>query len=716
MARITEVALNGFKAQRSADRLSGLDLFTGANGIGKSARLEAASLAVLGYVPGRGRKADDTMALAMGDTMSVGLTLGDGFSCVRSFERKTSTHRRTGETTVKITETVTVSPSAGEANDTERKARIAAELGSFGIHLDFSEFLALSPAKRREFLYGLVSGAEEWTRARVEELLRRRLLTGELQENNPDAYSVMGETIDEALDEWKDGLTVQDGVTAMLEWVKVEASYWNSRRRDAEGAVRQLAELKNQLNATDRDIAERKGTLENMREELTSVTAEIARAQEIKASWDARQRRLESLRQELERLEQTQGCDTRELEDRFAAEVESLTAQIVEPRMDDGDEFEVTAAELRAQIEAANKEREEARRARATAAAAVETLRRAAETASSAGGLCVINKLIKCDKDFTPFVAHVKARAAEQSVLKEEASRREQAIATQLVSLLEAERALKDAETNRLRAISERQRENERLRKAIVQLENEKNSVIRTVEKEAARRSALADEIVRLENEPVRPVPETDILEKQVAGLRAQIAEMQAAVEEQEKARVTLTSMQGAMLETGQAEYKHNAAKNIQEALGPHGVQGELLKAGLEPLRAEIDGNLKAFGISNEFAFLTQSDRGAETFDFGWQAGDTFVSYDALSTGQRILVLVAMLTALLNRACPPVRLLTIDNIENLDSGNRRSLLEGLAALHADGKLDNVLAAGVIEDEPPTGWTVHRMDAAGEEAA
>ena len=371
---------------------------------------------------------------------------------------------------------------------------------------------------------------------------------------------------------------------------------------------------------------------------------------------------------------------------------------------------------MKGSVEAANKEREEARRARATAAAAVETLRRAAETASSAGGLCVINKLIKCDKDFTPFVAHVKARAAEQSVLKEEASRREQAIATQLVSLLEAERALKDAETNRLRAISERQRENERLRKAIVQLENEKNSVIRTVEKEAARRSALADEIVRLENEPVRPVPETDILEKQVAGLRAQIAEMQAAVEEQEKARVTLTSMQGAMLETGQAEYKHNAAKNIQEALGPHGAQGELLKAGLEPLRAEIDGNLKAFGISNEFAFLTQSDRGAETFDFGWQAGDTFVSYDALSTGQRILVLVAMLTALLNRACPPVRLLTIDNIENLDSGNRRSLLEGLAALHADGKLDNVLAAGVIEDEPPTGWTVHRMDAAGEEAA
>lgn len=712
MARITEVGLFGFKGQHATERLSGLDLFTGANGIGKSARLEAASLAILGYVPGRGRKADDTMALAAGDAMSVGLTLDSGFNCLRSFDRKTSTHRRTGESTVKITETVTASPSAGEANDTERKTRIAAELGSFGIHLDFAEFLGLSPAKRREFLYSLVSGAEEWTRGRVEELLRRRLLTDELLRNNPEAHSAMEGTIDEALGEWKDGLTVQDGVTAMLEWAKAQASYWNSKRRDAEGAVRQLAELKNQLSATDRDIIERKATLESMREELTSATAEIARAQEIRASWDIRQKRLAALREELAQLEGICYPDTSET----GREIERLGALIKEPEIDDGGKSDVEIAAISARIEEANRELAEAQRTRVAAATEAETMRRAAETASSVGGLCVVSKLIRCDKDFTPFIEHMATKADERQAAAFDASQAEAAITTQLKAFREHERVLKEAETARLRAISARQHENERLRKAIAQLENEKSSAIRTVEKEAARREALAEDIERLENEPVRAVPETDILEKQVAGLRAQIAEMQLATEEQEKARVTLTNMQGAMIETGQSEHKYNAARNIQEELGPHGVQGELLKAGLEPLREEIDGNLKAFGISNEFAFLTQSDRGAETFDFGWLTGDTFVSYDALSTGQRILVLVAMLTALLNRACPPVRLLTIDNIENLDSLNRHALLAGLAALHVDGKLDNVLAAGVIEDEPPTGWTVHRMDAAGEEAA
>ncbi len=79
MAKITKLELDGFKAQQSLENLSGLDLFIGPNGTGKSARLEAASLAILGYVPGRGKKADDTMALAAGDQISVGLELDNGF-------------------------------------------------------------------------------------------------------------------------------------------------------------------------------------------------------------------------------------------------------------------------------------------------------------------------------------------------------------------------------------------------------------------------------------------------------------------------------------------------------------------------------------------------------------------------------------------------------------------------------------------------------------
>lgn len=712
MAKITKLELDGFKAQQSLENLSGLDLFIGPNGTGKSARLEAASLAILGYVPGRGKKADDTMALAAGDQISVGLELDNGFGCARMFERRTSTNRRTGEPTVRITESVTVSPAMGETNDTQRKARIDQELGSFGIHLDFAEFLAMSAAKRREFLYGLVSGTDEWTKVRVADLLRERLLTNELQANNPEAYAIMEETIGEALNEWKDGLTVQDGVTAMLEWAKTQASYWNAKRRDAEGAVRQLAELKNQLNATDRDIAERKEALEKLREELTKSTAEIARAEEIKTTWQSRQKRLESLKQDLAKLTDVEPPDTYSVNQ----QIERLIAQVVEPQMDDGTALDAQLEVIAGEIELVSQELSSARQAMDQASVEAKTLLRAAETASTTGGLCVINRMIKCDKDFTPFVVYVKEQAEEHQATATTAKQRINELTDKLKSLRANERELKATAAARLRAISEHQRKNEHLRKEIAKLENEKNQQIRAAEKEAARREAIAEEIKRLEGEPVKPVPETDILEKQVAGLRSQIAEIQSNIEQQEKARITLTNMQGAMLESSQAEHKYNAAKNIQDELGPHGVQGELLKAGLEPLRAEIDANLRAFGIDNEFAFLTQSDRGAETFDFGWMSHGAFISYDALSTGQRILVLVAMLTALLNRACPPVRLLTIDNVENLDLDNRQALLEGLATLHNDDKIDNVLMAGVIDASVPKGWTVHHVDDSEDQAS
>lgn len=717
MARITKLTLDGFKAQQVGETLAGLDLFIGPNGTGKSARLEAASLAILGYVPGRGKKADDTMALAAGDQISVGLELDNGFGCVRAFERKTSTNRRTGEPTVKITESVTVSPAMGETNDTQRKARIDEELGSFGIHLDFAEFLAMSAAKRREFLYGLVSGTDEWTKERVSELLRNRLLTNELQANNPEAYAVMGETIDEALNEWKDGLTVQDGVTAMLEWAKAQASYWNGKRRDAEGAVRQLAELKNQLNATDRDIAERKEALEKLREQLTSSTAEMARAEEIKASWESRQKRLKALEQEITRLKNASTSES-ELDRQISEldrQIEACIAHMKKVPVDGNENFDAQIARIADQIEATTDEAIKAQKTCAAATTEAKTLRRAVETATSTGGLCVISRSIKCDKDFTPFIEHVTAKAEEQEAVAADASVTIAELEAQLAALRAEEKELRHAETSRLTEIKKQQHQNQHLSETVTRLETIKNEAIHTAEKEAVRREAIAEELERLENEPVKPVPETDILEKQVAGLRSQIAEIQSSIEQQEKARITLTNMQGAMLESSQAEHKYNAAKNIQDELGPHGVQGELLKAGLEPLRAEIDANLRAFGIDNEFAFLTQSDRGAETFDFGWMSHGSFISYDALSTGQRILVLVAMLTALLNRACPPVRLLTIDNVENLDPVNRQALLEGLAALHDDDKIDNVLMAGVIDDSVPAGWVAHHVDGSEDQA-
>ncbi len=64
MARIRTLKLANFKGVTARDELSGKDLFLGANGTGKTARLQALKVGILGYDPDVGAKPAATFSLA----------------------------------------------------------------------------------------------------------------------------------------------------------------------------------------------------------------------------------------------------------------------------------------------------------------------------------------------------------------------------------------------------------------------------------------------------------------------------------------------------------------------------------------------------------------------------------------------------------------------------------------------------------------------------
>jgi len=53
--KIKSVKMNGFKGNNTTQTLTGFDLFVGSNGKGKSSRLQAVSLAMMGYIPQYGK-------------------------------------------------------------------------------------------------------------------------------------------------------------------------------------------------------------------------------------------------------------------------------------------------------------------------------------------------------------------------------------------------------------------------------------------------------------------------------------------------------------------------------------------------------------------------------------------------------------------------------------------------------------------------------------
>src|SRR3982751_7081885 len=78
--------ISGFKAHNHAIRLDPLMVISASNGAGKSAVAESLRFLALGYVPGLGKRPQDTASLLRGGAMTVSLELDDGRTLSRSLE------------------------------------------------------------------------------------------------------------------------------------------------------------------------------------------------------------------------------------------------------------------------------------------------------------------------------------------------------------------------------------------------------------------------------------------------------------------------------------------------------------------------------------------------------------------------------------------------------------------------------------------------------
>ena len=150
--RITELTMAGFKgiAGSVTEPLSGLDLFTGGTGTGKSTRLEAVQVAMLGHLPRAGKTNADTWGLKCihipaSARMAAGIQT-DGGSVGSIF---TSSGKSVSEQ-IKID---------GKARATaEGKALRKTMVGDFPVMFNLSGFLSMSAAKKLDFLAGLDGG------------------------------------------------------------------------------------------------------------------------------------------------------------------------------------------------------------------------------------------------------------------------------------------------------------------------------------------------------------------------------------------------------------------------------------------------------------------------------------------------------------------------------------------------------------------------------
>lgn len=715
---INKIEIKNVKGQTGVQTLTGMDIFVGRNGSGKTTRVQAVGAAIMGYVPGNGKRAEDTFKLSTNGVMTVGLQT-DHFKFSRTFTKKETEDGKTGAKKVTVSESILVSPGKGEKNDTAKKARILDEIGSFPVMLDFSEFLGLSDAKRRDFVYSLSPiTSNTWTREDVEKYITEQLLTSEIEANNPDRYNANKEIIGLAMAEYPQDADIHAGLQSMLDWTSTQSSYWNSKQKDAQGAVRQIAEKKNELEETDRNIIQAKTELEELQQQLITVEKQISTGIEKKKAVDKRTSKIVELQSTISKLEEAPvSADTASLD----TQIVELQGQITPPVDNEAETAEIKKrlSEIKKQLKALTAQRMDTNSQITVIKTQIKTIQDAVAKTGELTGKCTLHQQISCPKDWTGLDSFAEKKKADGenriAALTEEVEGID-GLNAQIKTLETESEALEDKRDLAVLQAQKANNLNADLQNKITTLERNKNKVLSEAEKYTNQLNLHKTELISLMNEPAESFAPVDMQEKQAEGIRLQIAGLNQSVAEKEKARQTILLLQQSMIENTKAEYMSAGLKSLSQALGPKGIQGELVKEILEPIRSDIGGNLQLMGFNQTPFFQTESDTGKEIFQFGWvnEKGHT-VNFDALSMGQQTVFLAAMMVTILDRANPKLRILVMDNINHLDKENFHMFTDGLRKVAH--KLDNIILAGAIGFEfEAEGWKVWDLSAPVSEVA
>lgn len=697
---ITSIRIKNAKGKTLNQPLTGKDIFIGPNGSGKSTIQQMLGYAMLGYVPGEGKKIQDTFELSSGDEMAAGLQT-EAFSFDRSIKR---VEKLNGDGTkdVKYSESLNVSPNKGEKTNVQLQARLTAEIGSFPVVFDFSVFTELSDAKKRDYMYSLSPITNDsWDKERVEHHLRKMILTETLQVNTPEVYAAADELIKDAMKQWPNDYDLTSGIQAVIGWIDGQQKDWNKKKSDAVGAVRELNEMKNQLEETDRGIALKKDELTRLRKDQTDVHGQITAGRELQRQWDGIQKRISEYKHEIAQITESL---TSEDEVDYEPKIRDLRERIKQV------DISAESEEIQKQLNAVSFKKTSNEEAAFNLKSEINKLEIELQTYDSViqnihekgVGVCVLNRSIKCDKDFSSFIQFANDNGSKIrfkiSTLVEE---RKKLIEEGKV-LYDQSVALEQKQRDLQQAFLQDTQSNEKLRNEIESVRESERKAKQLRQDKINRQALLQNELNRLVGEPMPAFADLNILEPQLESLTSQIKETERVIEEKERVRTTLANKQQAMMSASKAQYYFSACQRISSALGSKGIQGELVKSILGPIEDAVNENLRLMGIQYPCFFTTVSETGKEVFSFGWIAKGRYTKFNALSKGEKLMFLCAFLVTLIERADPKLKVLALDEIQNLDKSNFRNVLIGLNAL--SHKLDNIIIAGVVEKQPIEGWT------------
>jgi len=706
---ITEITMCGIKGTNAKQTLTGRDIIIGSNGAGKTTRSQSLGLALLGYIPGKGKKNEETMKLTSGNAIEVGFVTSDLRGVTRKFSRKDAT----------VTQTVTIAPKGNEKTVAQKEQRLEQEFGKAPVMLDFSEFLGLSDMKRREFIFSIANQGEDGTYdpSIIRDALRS--MTASPDDTDSQAIETLNADIDECVSEIvksaSEDTSYQDFLTAMLDFAKNQLSHWKKERDKSEGASQKIADYKNDLAQTDRSLDTNRKKHEEISEERLTASNELTRVQGENKNRELKNQQIASRKKAIVDAEASDTAKNAAVINEMISDYKKELVQ-VDNKAAIAQETERLAV-INKNIANFEKLRGDLLEKHQAAKSQKEANEKLINSLKNQSGTCPLDKRIQCGQDFTELMMELGHETQQHDATIKEITEKGTANANDIDNEKRAAQetqvridGLRQQEINALRANEEVQKVIRDLESDLKKPENDDTAMAAWLASQKEELQALlpsdGDEWMLLS---------TEALEKRISELEAQIKALKATIDEQTKVRNAMANQKSSMVDAIVAGYHVEAWNRITEAAGPKGLQGELVKDTIAPLKESVNNKLKAMGVEKIFYIQTEDEKGKEVFQFGYVDYDReeHRNFDALSTGEQMILLIAFMTTIVERLNPPLKVLAIDNMEALDSGNLHRVLRGLEV--AGASFDNIILSGVLDIETSdalcagNGWHVWNLD-------
>jgi len=710
--RITHIQSTGLKGQDIDLDLDPVSVSIGPNASGKSAVMDALLLGVLGYRPGWGKTAEDTLMASSG-RIDISITVAvdpelPPVIITRTWERL---YYKRGERKGDFKKVVRRVDCSLEPSTSHQKTHEQAVRTLFGLSsdktqradqeqcFDVASFLGLSHDKRRVALFRIAHGLldREWTPERMVEELKAANVWSELLIGRPDVRDVADGPIEWLERAWKEKVSMLSDARRIRREAEAGVAAIDEERSD-ESKVADPAAV-GLLKASVEDCsASEVAAMARHTEAIAECTAALGKAKQANADIVAARIRVDDIQGQLAELrgplpEDAAGLAHKiaEIEAPFGANSLSTMRSIsdhakeaAEAPMDRSslspisgviEQLELEVEALRADLGALNAD---AKKGKALASD-ITTLSQGGsghcplcrQVVGRASLSALHNALVPLNEAFDKADEVRDAVVTKEADLGEARTLRERMedhlLATQAQRSADYRDAVDDVRALEQRLVSHR-RQLRALQSESVNPEQigRLESLLETVTEVASR------EVESLENLSMvleGACSERDEEMEKLTG--ATVAAQMALVEgtrHLERHRVWMSMRAKA----AELEEQEEQLREIVDALGPRGILGKVAATVLGPFKDVVNSLLRDLGLG-EFSIDVFDERDRPVLRMGIKRDGELAPVETLSGGESTAVRAGMSLALATVSELPWRPLLIDEVEGVDEQRQAGL-------------------------------------------